>query len=107
MERNGREVVTDALDEATLRGGPIEVLVERYVDTAIAAEEAIEHGRVTRHNRLSDRVRAIGKALKARAPDGREALLRLLSHPDPKVRSFATFDCREIVPGGPQTPPVI
>ena len=52
---------------------------------------------VTRHNRLSDRVRKIAKALAARTLDARKALLPLLSHPDAGVRGFATYDCRGLI----------
>lgn len=72
--------------------------VEHGPDAAIAAaaHDAMEHGRVTRHNRLSDRVRKIAKALAARTPDGWKALLPLLSHPDAGVREFAAYDCRDL-----------
>jgi len=88
--------VLDLPDKATLRDGPIELLVDRYAAIAAAAHDAMEHGRVTRHNRLSDRVRKIAKALAARTPDGRNALLPLLSHSDAGVREFASYDCREL-----------
>lgn len=88
--------VLDLPDQSILRDGPIELLVDRYAAIAAAAHDAMEHGRVTRHNRLSDRVRKIAKALAARTPDGRKALLPLLSHPDAGVRKFAAYDCREL-----------
>ena len=88
--------VLDLPDAATLREGPVELLVDRYAAIAAAARDAMEHGRVTRHNRLFDRVREIAKALAARAPDGRKALLPLLSHPDAGVREFAAHDCRDL-----------
>ncbi len=97
-ERNGREVVTDALDEATLRGGAVEVLVERYVDIAVAMHFAKEYGRITRYNRLYKRLDAIDEALKARMPDARSALLPLLSDRNPGVRYFAARDCLPIAP---------
>lgn len=97
-ERNGRAVVTDILDDATLRDGPVEVLVERYLDTVVAAHHAIERGRVSRHNRFVGRVLKIEKALKARVPDGRAALLPFLSDPDPNIRSSVALACREIAP---------
>ncbi len=97
-ERNGRAVVTDILDDATLRDGPVEVLVERYLDTVVAAHHAIERGRVARHNRFVVRSLKIQKALKARVPDGRTALLPFLSDPDPNIRSSVALACRDIAP---------
>lgn len=97
LERNGREVVTDIPDDATLRDAPVEVLVDRYLDTAVAAHHAIEYGRVTRHNRFVGRLLKIEKALARRVPDGRRALLPFLSDPHPGIRSFVASACREIV----------
>ncbi len=88
--------VLDLPDKSTLRDGPIELLVDRYAAIAAAAHDAMEHGRVARHNRLSDRVRKIAQALAARTPDSRKALLPLLSHPDAGVREFAAYDCRDL-----------
>jgi hypothetical protein len=90
------KVVLDLPDETTLRHGPVEILVERYAAIAAAAHQASENGQITRHNRFSDRVRKIAKALEARTPDARRALLPLLSHPDAGVRDRAAYDCRHL-----------
>jgi len=97
-ERNGREVVVDALDDETLRNASVEILVERYVGIAVAMHAASELGRITRYNRLQKRIDAIDKALKARTPDARSALLPLLADRNPGVRYFAACDCLPIAP---------
>lgn len=98
LERNGREVVSDPLDAATLRDGAVELLVERYIGIATAMYYAHEDGRITRYNRLYKRLDAIDKALKARTPDARSALVPLLTDSNPGVRYFAAHDCRDIAP---------
>jgi len=97
-ERNGREVVTDALDQQTLYLGPVKVLIGRFLDLAVAMHWAYDNGRITRYNRLQKRIHAIGEALKARTPDGRAELLPYLKDRNPGIRRFAASYCREIAP---------
>lgn len=98
LQRNGRDVVVDALDQETLRSAPVTLLVDRFLDLAVAMHWCNEAGRVTRYNRLSKRLHAIEKALKTRNPDGRGALLPYLNDRNPGIRRFAAGCCREIAP---------
>ncbi len=97
-QRNGRDVVVDALDEETLRSAPVDLLVDRFLDLAVALHWCNEAGRITRYNRLSKRIYAIEKALKARDPDGSSALFPYLTDRNPGIRRFAASCCREIAP---------
>jgi len=95
-ERNGRAVATELPDDATLRTGSIDVLADRYVDIALAAHQAQKIGLTHRYDRFVGRLDIIEKALKARIPDGRTALLPFLSDSHPGIRSFVARACRDI-----------
>ncbi len=97
-QRNGRDVVVDALDEETLRSAPVAVLVERFLDLVVAMHWCSDAGRITHYNRLYKRLRAIEEALKARNPDGRSELLPYLTDRNPGIRGFAASCCREVAP---------
>lgn len=97
-QRNGRDAVTDALDGETLRSAPVALLVDRFLDLAVVMHWCSDAGRVTRYNRLYKRLHAIEEALKARAPDGRSALLPYLTDRNPGIRRFAASSCRELAP---------
>lgn len=73
-------------------------LVERFVEIGIAQADALEEFDTGRFNRLFDAMRAVSDELKHREPDGRQALVALLGHPNAQVRIKAAKHTLAIAP---------
>lgn len=76
----------------------IDELISTYVTAAIAHGRASEDGDHETANAEHDRLVGAYRRLRALGPDAQRALLALLDHADPAVRSWAGAHALEFVP---------
>lgn len=79
-----------------MRASPISemktsVLIDRFVEIAIAQNEALLYDDTSKYNRLYRQMDAIDKDLRRRGLDARLELTRLYSHPNLQVRLKAAI----------------
>lgn len=72
-----------------LRSLTVEQLVAAFEAMGIEQAHAELHGKISKYNRLFEKMVAIQDELKVRADDQRSALVSLLRHPNPQVRYMA------------------
>jgi hypothetical protein len=65
---------------------PIDDLVQRFRDLALAQDEAFLQGEQAKVNRLFWQLEEVEEELKSHSGDQRSALLRLYDHPNAQVR---------------------
>ncbi len=64
----------------------IEQLVARFVDIALAQDNAMLHDQTAKFNRLYGEMDRVDNELRARGTEARLALVALYDHPNPQVR---------------------
>jgi hypothetical protein len=72
-----------------LRRLTVEQLVAAFEAMGIEQAHAELYGKISKYNRLFEKMGAIQDELKSRADDQRSALVSLLQHPNPQVRYMA------------------
>ena len=75
-----------------------EALVERFVEIALAQDEALFYAHYSKYNRLYDKMMAVDGELRRRGTEARQALGRLYSHPDVHVRLQAATWSLAVLP---------
>jgi hypothetical protein len=86
------------MTKPNLQEVPIDDLVQRFRDLALAQDEALLHGDQVKVNRLFWQLEAVEEELKSRPGDGRSALLRLYDHSNAQVRVKAIKATLAIAP---------
>ncbi len=86
------------MKKAELREASVEQLVQRFVQIALAQDEAILRGQTTRFNRLYDQMNKVDDELRRRGQEARLALVGLYGHPNPQVRLKAAIRTLGIAP---------
>jgi len=76
----------------------VEQLVDRFVEIALAQDEALLMDEVEKYNRLYDQMDVLKQELKKRQGDGRASLLPLLKHKNAQVRLKAAITTLSIDP---------
>jgi len=74
------------MTKPNLQEVPVDDLVQRFRDLALAQDEALLRGEQAKVNRLFWQLEAVEEELKSRPGDRRSALLRLYDHSNAQVR---------------------
>ena len=76
----------------------IEQLVARFVDIALAQDNAMLHDQTAKFNRLYGEMDRVDNELRARGTEARLALVALYDHPNPQVRLKAAVRTLGVAP---------
>ncbi|MGH6736206.1 MAG: DUF2019 domain-containing protein [Methyloceanibacter sp.] len=76
----------------------LDQLIERFVQIALAQDDAILDDRYSEFNRLYDRMLDVDRELRARGIEARLELLRLYDHPNIQVRLKAATSTLGVAP---------
>lgn len=76
----------------------LDSLLAEYADAAVTQRRASREGKHKVANPAYERLSAVVRELRARGPDGPDALLRLLSDPRIEVRGWAAAHALEFAP---------
>lgn len=81
-----------------LKGMTTDQLVTRFVDLALAQDEALLDDRIATYNRLYKDIDEVRAELRSRLGDQRYALVKLLTHENAQVRLKAAITVLALVP---------
>jgi Domain of unknown function (DUF2019) len=83
---------------ASVQRMTVQELVDRFVQIALAQDEAVLHDKIAKYNRLYGEMDIVENELKSRPGDARRALVEFFGHPNAQVRLKAATAALAVAP---------